>query len=128
MNVVRLHNMNISDHSDLIEQYIDVCNKALINSKDRFPFKQILGAAREAENGSVVEVNVVGDDIASGSFVFELYGDGVTAKPHGECDGCQCDRQWSVSKAYLEGVAADPQSYVNNPAKIDWGWMYDDMG
>jgi len=112
------------DHVDLINTYVHVCNQALLQNKDRFPFKQILGAVREAEKGCVVEVNVCGAS-PSGSFVFSLDERGVLAGPHGDCLDCDCDRTWNVSKAYLEEVARHPQSFIQNPAKINWEWMYD---
>ncbi len=92
-------------------------------NRDRFPFKQILGAACVAEKGCVVEVSIA-DDLLSETFIFELCENGLLVKPHGDCPDCNCDRVWSVSKTYLECVADDPGSFIENPAKIDWEWMY----
>ena len=112
------------DVSDLINQYADVCNQALSLNKDRFPFKQILGAARSAEQGSIIEV-AISDTTDSDTFIFHLTENGIIARPHGECENCTCDRKWSVSKQYLKNVSDDPQTYIQNPAQIDWEWMYD---
>lgn len=122
-NIVRLLSMNASDHCDLIEQYVHVCNQALLLNRDRFPFKQILGAARVAEKGCVVEVSIADDPLLE-SFVFELRGSGIVVRAHGDCPDCDCDREWSVSSTYLKCVANNPQSFIENPAKIDWEWMY----
>lgn len=110
---------------DLITRYLDVCNRALALNKDRFPFKQILGAARSAECDRVIEVDVM-DSQPKQSYVMSIYHDRVVAVPHGECCDCQCDRTWCVTVSYLEEVVLRPDIYIQNPAKIDWGWMYDD--
>lgn len=117
--------MDTHEHYELIQRYADVCNQALLQNKDRFPFKQILGAAKDSESGCVVEVSVSGD--LSSSYVFEVRKSGIFAKPHDDCAHCNCDRSWSVEKSYLQRVAEDPLSYIENPAMIDWEWMYDSV-
>ena len=110
-------------HYDLIRQYVYICNEALLKNKDRFPFKQILGAAQRLENGCVVEVNVLGLPLSE-SFVFRLREEGIDVQPHADCRDCNCDRTWNVSRDYLKEVARNPQNFIKNPAKINWEWMY----
>ena len=112
------------DYDDLMKRYLEVCNQALTLNKDRFPFKQILGAAQQSEDGKVIEVTILGD-LRSESYAMTFDKQGLVAKPHASCDDCKCDRVWSVNQDYLEDVAKDPESYIQNPAKIDWEWMYD---
>lgn len=119
-----LMGMSTPDHCELINRYVHVCNQALLLNKNRFPFKQILGAAQISERGRVVEVNIE-DIIPRESFIFQLKKKGIIARPHGECLNCNCERTWNVRRAYLEQVTDDPQSFIQNPAKIDWEWMYD---
>lgn len=117
----RLIIMNVSD---LVYQYADVCNQALLLNRDRFPFKQILGAAQRAEQGSMIEVSII-DIHNAETFVLHLTEKGIVARPHGECVDCTCDRKWGVSKKYLEDVSSNPECYIQNPAYINWEWMYD---
>ena len=109
---------------DLINRYVGICNEALLQNRNRFPFKQILGAARESEKDRPVEV-CIKDNGSSDTYVFRLKDSGIIAAPHDSCKGCDCVRSWNVSANYLEDVVKDPQSYIQNPAKLDWEWMYD---
>lgn len=110
-----------SNYDDLMERYLDVCNQALALNKERFPFKQIWGAAQESECGKVIEVNIA-DGFSKASYTMRFSKGRLVAEPHSKC---QYDRKWTVSEHYLENVAKDPEEYIQNPAKIDWEWMYD---
>ncbi len=109
---------------DLMKCYLDVCNQALALNKERFPFREILGAAEKSEQGKIIEVNIIDAD-PNISYAMTLGGDGIVAVPHSACTDCKCDRKWQVTKNYLEDVAKNPQNYMQNPAKINWEWMYD---
>ena len=115
--------MDTSEHFDLIERYANVCNQALLQNKERFPFKQILGAARDAERERPVEV-VISDAVPPEVYVFRLKSDGVEVKPHLRCSDCTCVRSWNTNMSYLRNVTQNPYVYIKNPAKLDWEWMY----
>ena len=122
-------NQKMSEHTllhytDLVTTYVDICNQALQQNCDRFPFKQILGAARISEKDHPIEVNVT-SDICKESYVFRLNGHGIEVAPHTRCEHCDCVRTWDVSKDYLEMVTQSPAAFIQNPAKINWEWMYD---
>ena len=108
----------------IIETYVNVCNQALELNKHRFPFKQILGAARQFETGKNIEVTVIDDERAS-SYVFSIQNGRIRHARHSDCGDCQCHRQWKIDLNYLEKIANNAPIYVQNPAKINWEWMYD---
>lgn len=108
----------------IIQSYVSVCNKALSLNKDRFPFKQILGAAKQSGKGKMVEVNIDHSDPRE-SFVFTIENGQIIAKPHESCANCRCDKRWKINRHYLEEVISHPQDFINNPAKINWEWIYD---
>jgi len=112
-----------TDWQTLIGRYMQVCNTALEKNKERFPFKQILGAARRAEQGRKIELLIDGD--RQHSFVIEIKGERIMVEPHGDCPNCNCDRRWNVSSAYLNDVVTEPEAYISNPARLNWEWMYD---
>lgn len=119
-------NTRITDKKEvagLLQRYVDVCNRALMFNKDRFPFKQILCGAQAEEAGKKIEVTI-SDLSAIPSFVFEIEKGQILLKDHGNCVDCNCDRKWSVPVEYLKKIAETPDMYVQNPAKIDWEWMY----
>ena len=94
----------------------------MLRNRERFPYKQILGAAKRNERGKIIEVCVI-DDETSPSYAMVLGQGGLTAQPHDQCENCNCDKQWNIKRSYLEEVAKDPDSYIENPAKLDWDWM-----
>lgn len=108
----------------IIQSYVNICNEALQRNKERFPFKQILGAAQKSEKNKKIEVTVEGGSF-NDSFVFTLKDEHITVQPHSACGDCQCERKWRVSREYLEKVAQHPSQYIANPAKINWEWIYD---
>jgi hypothetical protein len=116
--------MDMFEHFDLVEQYAGVCNKALLQNKDRFPFKQILGAAKKAESEQPVEV-VISDTAPQEVYVFRLGENGIAVETHAGCADCACVRSWNIETSYLQDVIHNPQAYVENPAKLNWEWMYD---
>lgn len=108
----------------IINTYVDVCNQALELNKHRFPFKQILGAAKQYENGKNIEINVVdGDKIES--YVFSIRDSSIIARQHEDCGDCNCVRRWKIERHYLEAISRNAPIYVQNPAKINWEWLYD---
>lgn len=110
--------------NQLIKRYFEICNTALRLNKDRFPFKQILGAAAAKGAGDQVEMRLA-DDAAAGAYVVSIENEFIVAKPHGDCGDCNCVRTWNVDTGYLRSVISQPELYIGNPAKIDWAWMYD---
>ncbi|MGN7438968.1 MAG: hypothetical protein ACTHOO_10040 [Alcanivorax sp.] len=94
---------------------------SLENNKNRFPFKQIFEAAENQKQGRKVEVEIPG---YPNSFVFEINGGSITAKPHSSCGDCNCDGHWRVNDDYLLDVVGNPEVYIENPAKINWEWLY----
>ncbi|MCB1531970.1 MAG: hypothetical protein KDJ35_03775 [Alphaproteobacteria bacterium] len=115
--------MSIAECDELLKRYLDVCNQALVLNGERFPFKQILGAAQRSEKGRKIEL-WISDTPPTHSYVMSIDQGRIVAAPHGECADCQCDRRWTVSREYLQEVATHPDVYIGNPAKINWEWMY----
>lgn len=109
---------------DLFSQYLDVCNQALQANKNRFPFKQILKVAQESQNQKTIAVHII-DDQPSIQYAIQLKDNKIDGNPH-DCKHCQCDGKWRVTKSYLQNVINNPQRYIDNPAKINWEWIYDD--
>ena len=114
--------MKQSKSEQLLRTYVEVCNQALRENSERFPFKQILGAAKADGMDTAIEVNVVG---ASEAYVFRVKDIGIEMQRHEECPDCRCVRKWVVQAYFLEQVSKTPEVSVENPAKINWEWMFD---
>lgn len=115
-----IHQLQL-DYTLLIQSYLDVCNKSLSRNKTRFPFKQIFEAAIKYDHGRKIEVQI-GEH--PDTYVLEFEDDSLTVKPHSKCKNCNCDGHWRVDDNYLIDVVGNPEVYIDNPAKINWEWMY----
>lgn len=109
------------ENDERIKRYIEVCNQALIKNKNRFPFKQILGAAAKAHGETITKVII-------GRHTFEyrlkLSTDKIVISTDtGAAENSQT-RLWKVESSYLDDVTKNPESYIRNPAKLDWSWMF----
>ncbi len=122
-NLLPVHTLSM-DSGDLFQKYLEVCNRALEANRGRFPFKQILGAAKKQAAPRNVEVCII-DDHPEAAYVIHMDQDRIAGKLHEACVNCKCDGRWRVRRSYLEEVIKNPQTYIDNPAKIDWEWMYD---
>ena len=109
---------------DLFQRYMAICNMALKQNENRFPFKQILGAAKNVTPKSGVEVLIIDDRPSDGNLV-HLNESGKFQSLDESCKNCDCVGQWRVTRSYLEDVVNDPEKYISNPAKIDWEWMFE---
>lgn len=111
-----------NSRDELIKEYVSICNRALEQGRSRFPFKQIFKALEKASEADVVEVVVL--DTAQ-TYAFHFDASGINVENHADCKDCQCVRQWTTSSKYLRDVVKNPQAYIQNPAKLNWDWMYD---
>lgn len=111
---------------ELFTRYLEVCNQALKHNGERFPFKQILGAAQTNKHKEV-EVCII-DDQPAASYVIHLSDYALSGEPKMSDFWDQekrCVRpRWRVTRSYLEDVIQNPEEYIRNPAKIDWEWLY----
>ncbi len=115
------HTSSENSRDDLINDYVAICNKALKGSRTRFPFKQIFSALEKANAADAIEV-VVSDTSQTYAFFFDARG--VRVKRHDDCENCNCVRKWTTTSDYLQKVVENPQAYMQNPAKLNWDWMY----
>lgn len=113
--------LNVTEE-DLFSRYIDICNKALAENKDEFPFKQIFDAAKSSQLIKKTKVQIF-DDLSEVTYVMQLDNDEILGQRHDACADCQCDGVWRVSTSYLNDVIENSNAHIENPAKIDWSWM-----
>lgn len=107
-----------NQHAQLFERYMEICNQALEQNKEKFPFKQIWEAAQTRLRDQKVALAVY-DDSPQETFEVALNGSHLdVSRPE-----CSCKAPWRVNRSYLEQVTSNPEDYIQNPAKIDWGWL-----
>ena len=112
----------IHNHDDLVENYLDVYNKALQNNGDRFPFKQILGAVEREGFGKIIEIQLI-DAVPPEIHVMAYSKNGLYLLPSNDVRGALSDGIWNVKIDDLKNVVQNPDTYIQNPAKLDWEWV-----
>lgn len=114
--------LDFSKRDKLIHAYIDICNEALRRNRNRFPFKQILGAVQKLGNKTDVNLQV-GEDGSCLCYKLMIGPERIELCSYGDGE-CKCERVWKVDEGYLELVIGYPKAFIENPAKLNWDWMY----
>jgi len=112
----------------LFLDYIAVCNKALEANKDKFPFSQILAAAKIQPDFVPTHVRII-DDMVEPHFQLRLTNDHIECQKNCETCGGLCDQnaqKWQVKTSYLKHVIDHADDYIQNPAMLDWEWIKND--
>ncbi len=60
------------------------------------------------------------DDRPSACGVVFVRGGAVQLAPLVDMDA---QTRWVLRRRFLEEVVADPETYLHQPARLDWGWM-----
>lgn len=106
----------------LLVNYLNIANAAMESHQDDFPYKQLHMVGDKLFNDKKFGVGIVKDDprhpydyytVAYKNGAFQLVG-------HGKKDA---DLDWHCKRDYLEEVVANPNKYIESPAKLDWDWL-----
>lgn len=111
------------DTLKLLQDYLDICNAAIEANKDRFPFKQILSAAQDNEHKDAVLVQIM-DSYSPARYIIHVKERKALIDSDPECDNCSCGAAWLVDSSFLQDVMDNPLSYIENPARLDWDWLF----
>lgn len=106
----------------LFQEYIRICNAALDANKHCYPYDRVI---REIENRlcfHAVHAAVYDEDGARPEIFFELkmHESQIVAK---SCHKPHAKKPWRISRHYLEEVTQHPQSYITDPAQLNWAWL-----
>ncbi|TNE62542.1 MAG: hypothetical protein EP335_11935 [Alphaproteobacteria bacterium] len=115
---------NKEDYARLMQEYLDLCNRALAANRDRFPYGAIWQAAEQALSGEEMEFAVVDDAPKARMRV-------CLKDRHLDLQECGCAGEVPVrriSADYIRRLLADPQKVIDNPSLIDWNWMKKSAG
>jgi hypothetical protein len=102
----------------LFLRYLQICNQALESHQDDFPYKQLWESVQKGLQDKTISLAVY-DDHPKVTY------DVAMSDNHIDVIGVrnETDNAWHVNLSYLEKVVANPEEYINNPAKIDWEWI-----
>ena len=109
----------------LIKYYFDLCNAVLNIHGTRFPYKQIFEAAQKNKADTIIECNVLGhtNEVLQ-TYALKLLNNHIDITPHTECENCNCLYSWNIHIAELSQIIAHTDRYLQNPAYLNWDWLY----
>jgi hypothetical protein len=111
------------EYEEVFQQYLEICNKAIEQNRNKFPYTEIWGARfdkLEAKEDATLQA-IVYDDRPKVEFTLRLTKDMkieiVEKKP------IPAGEEWPFTYQYLKRVVDNPKEYIENPAKLEWGWL-----
>ncbi len=109
------------EYEQVFQQYLEICNQAIEKNRDKFPYTEIWGARFKELKDETTLHAIVYDDRPKVAFMLRLTPDMkieiVEKKPVPTAD------EWPFTYQYLKRVVDNPQEYIANPAKLEWGWL-----
>lgn len=115
------------DTGILFREYLTVCNEALARNRGRELLESVFRLGERLLGGRDLGVAVYLEDPATPYDFFTVrWSEGqFDLVAHGRKEP---ELSWSVKRSYLEDVVADPETYVANPARLDWEWVLARLG
>lgn len=113
-------NKDAQDYEHVFQQYLEICNQAIEKNKSKFPYTEIWGARLEALKDEMQIEAIVYDDRPKLAYMLRLTKDmkiEIVEKKTMPEDA------WPFTYQYLKRVVDNPQEYIENPAKLEWGWL-----
>jgi len=107
-------------NDQLVQKYLDVCNRALQANRDHFPWKQIIAKGETTWHGKNIGlgINEPGREVPETYTIKFVNGQFVYDGP-GKVDTTYT---WEADKAFMQKVVNSPQEYIDSPMKINWDW------
>jgi hypothetical protein len=109
------------EYEQVFQQYLEICNQAIEQNKGKFPYTEIWGARLKALEDEMKIQTVVFDDRPKLAYMLRLTKDmkieiieKKTLPP---------EDAWPFTYQYLKRVVDSPQEYIENPARLEWGWL-----
>jgi hypothetical protein len=109
------------EYERVLHQYLEVCNLALEHNKNKFPYKKIWGARVKAFPDGIKVEAIIYHDRPQVALPLNLTHDmkiEIMEKPV-----IPLERTWAFSYQHLKRVVDNSQNYIENPARLDWGWL-----
>jgi len=109
------------EYEEIFQKYLEICNLAIEQNKSKFPYTEIWGARFNNLEAEAKLQAIVYDDRPKVAFTLRL-----TKDMHIEIvdkKSIPPDEEWPFTYQYLKRVVDNPKEYIENPAKLEWGWL-----
>ena len=114
------------DYEQVFQKYLEICNQAIEQNKNKFPYTEIWGARFKTLEKEATLHATVYDDRPKVAFTLRLTPDmkiEIVDKK-----AILPEDEWPFKYEYLKRVVDNPKEYIDNPAKLEWGWLRDIFG
>lgn len=109
------------EYEQVFQQYLEICNQAIEQNKNKFPYTEIWGERMKLVEDEMKIEAIVYDDRPKIAYMLRLTKDMkieiVEKKP------TPPQEAWPFTYQYLKRVVDNPQEYIENPARLEWGWL-----
>lgn len=119
-------NIEAEEYERVFQQYLEIYNRAIEQNKGKFPYTEIWGARLEALEEEMKVQAIVYDDRPKVAYMLRLTKDMKIEIV--EKKTIPPEDAWPFTYQYLKRVVENPQDYIDNPAKLEWGWMQPILG
>jgi hypothetical protein len=109
------------DYEHVFQEYLEICNQAIEKNKSKFPYTEIWGARLNALKEELKIHAVVFDDRPKLAYMLRLTKD--MKIEIAEKKELPPEDAWPFTYQYLKRVVDNPKEYIENPAKLEWGWL-----
>jgi hypothetical protein len=109
------------EYEKVFQQYLEVCNRAIEQNKNKFPYTEIWGSRFKALDTEATLHAVVFDDRPKLAVKLRLTPD--MKIEIAEKKDLPPEDAWPFTYQYLKRVVDHPQEYIENPARLEWGWL-----
>jgi hypothetical protein len=114
------------DYEKVFLQYLEICNQAIEQNKNKFPYTEIWGARFKEMAADATLQAIVYDDRPKLSCMLRLTKDMKIELV--EKKAIPPDEAWPFTYQYLKRVVDHPKEYIANPARLEWGWLQNVFG
>ena len=109
------------EYERVFQQYLEICNRAIEQNKDKFPYTEIWDARLKSLEDEMNIQAVVFDDRPKVAYMLRLTKDMKIEIVHKK--PIPPEEAWPFTYQYLKRVVDNPAEYIDNPARLEWGWL-----
>jgi hypothetical protein len=109
------------EYEQVFQQYLEVCNLAIEQNKNKFPYTEIWGTRLKELKEEVKIHAVVFDDRPKLAYMLRLTPD--MKIEIAEKKELPPEDAWPFTYQYMKRVIDHPKDYIANPARLEWGWL-----
>jgi hypothetical protein len=112
---------DVTEYERVFQQYLEICNLAIEKNKGKFPYTEIWGARLKDIKEDVNVHAVVFDDRPKLAYRLRLTPDmKIEIAEKKELPPADA---WPFTYHYMKRVVDNPNEYIENPARLEWGWL-----